>query len=133
MKAQLLVSQENKMIYGVVSGKGKTHDFKMFKESKTCITPDIKILGDSGYQGIKDIHTNSHTPVKKPKGKKLTKRQKLYNHLLCKKRIVVENVIRRCKIFRITKDVYRGKHKNHGKIWNLVAGLVNLRYAESVV
>ena len=105
----------------------------MFKESKTGIIPDIKILGDYGYQGIKDIHTNSHTPVKKPKGKKLTTRQKLYNHLLCKKRIVVENVIRRCKIFRITKDVYRGKHKNHGKIWNLVAGLVNLRYAESVV
>ena len=50
----------------------------MFKESKTRITPDIKILGDSGYQGIKDIHTNSRTPVKKPKGKKLTKRQKLY-------------------------------------------------------
>ena len=42
MKAQLLVSQENKMIYGVVSGKGKTHDFKMFKESKTRITPDVK-------------------------------------------------------------------------------------------
>ena len=37
MKAQLLVSQENKMIYGVVSGKGKTHDFKMFKDSKTRI------------------------------------------------------------------------------------------------
>ena len=60
MKAQLLVSQESKMIYGVVSGKGKTHDFNMFKESKTRITPDVKILGDSGYQGIKDIHTNSH-------------------------------------------------------------------------
>ena len=30
MKAQLLVSQENKMIYGVVAAKGKTHDFKMF-------------------------------------------------------------------------------------------------------
>ena len=38
MKAQLLVSQENKMIYGVVSGKRKTHDFKMFKESKNRIT-----------------------------------------------------------------------------------------------
>ena len=129
MKAQLLVSQESKMIYGVVSGKGKTHDFKMFKESNTRITPDVKILGDAGYHRIKDMHTNSRTPVKNPKGKKLTKKQKLYNHLLSKKTIVVENVIRLCEIFRITKDVYRGKHKNHGKIWNLVAGLVNLRYA----
>ena len=133
MKAQLLVSQESKMIYGVASGKGKTHDFKMFKESKIRITSDIKILGDSGYQGIQDTHSNSRTPIKKTKGKTLTKRQKLYNHLLSKKRIVVENVIRRCKIFRVTKDVYRGKHKNHGKVWNLVAGLVNLRYGESVI
>jgi IS5 family transposase len=133
MKAQLLVSMESKMIYGIASGKGKTHDFKMFQDSKAHIPSNIGILGDSGYQGIKDIHANSRTPIKKPKGKELTKRQKLYNHLLSKKRIVVENIIRRCKIFRITKDVYRGKHKNHGKVWNLVAGLVNLRYGESVI
>lgn len=133
MKAQLLVSQESKMIYGVISGKGKIHDFKMFQESKIRITPEVRILGDSGYQGIRGIHSNSRTPIKKSKGKTLTKRQKLYNHLLSKKRIVIENVIRRCKIFKITKDVYRGKHKNHGKIWNLVAGLVNLRYGESLI
>ena len=130
MKAQLLVSLENQLIYGIASGKGSTHDFKMFKDSKIHVPPSIKILGDSGYQGIKDIHINSRIPIKKPQGKKLTKRQKLYNHLLSKKRIIVENIIRRCKIFRITKEVYRGKHKNHGKIWNLVAGLVNLRYGK---
>ena len=105
MKAQLLISLESKMIYGIASGKGKTHDFKMFKDSKVHIPSDINILGDSGYQGIKDIHVNIRTPIKKPKGKKLTRRQKLYNHLISKKRIVVENVIRRCKIFRITKDI----------------------------
>lgn len=133
MKAQLLISLESKMIYGIASNKGKTHDFKMFKNSKLHIPSDIKILADSGYQGIKDIHANSRIPIKKPKGEKLTKRQKLYNHLISKKRIVVENIIRRCKIFRITKDVYRGKHKNHGKVWNLIAGLVNLRYGEPMI
>jgi hypothetical protein len=25
------------------------------------------------------------------------------------------------------KDVYRGKHKNYGLMWNLVAGLVNFK------
>ena len=127
------MSLENQVIYGIASGKGSTHDFRMFKDSKIYVPPSIKILGDSGYQGIKDIHTNSRIPIKKPKGKKLTKRQKLYNHLLSKKRIIVENIIRRCKIFRMTKEVYRGKHKNHGKIWNLVAGLVNLRYGAILV
>ncbi len=99
------------MIYGIASGKGKTHDFKMFKDSKTHIPSDIRILADSGYQGIKDIHANSCTPIKKPKGNKLTKRQRLYNRLLSKKRIIVENIIRRCKIFRITKGYTGGSIK----------------------
>lgn len=133
MKTQLLVSLENHSIYGIASSKGKTHDFKMFKDSKIHIPTHIQILGDSGYQGIKEIHSNSRTPIKKQKGKELTKRQKKYNHLLSKRRIIVENIIRRCKIFRITKEVYRGKHKNHGKVWNLVAGLVNLRYGELLI
>ncbi len=129
MKAQLLISLENQLIYGLSCGKGKTHDFKLFKNSKIKIPEEIQLLGDSGYQGIEDIHANSQIPIKKPKSGKLTKDQKTYNHLLSKKRILIENIIRRCKIFRITKDVYRGKHKNHGKVWNLIAGLVNFRYS----
>lgn len=129
MKAQLLISLENQLIYGLSCGKGKTHDFKLFKNSKIKIPEGIQLLGDSGYQGIEDIHANSQIPIKKPKGGKLTKDQKTYNHLLSKKRILIENIIRRCKIFRITKDVYRGKHKNHGKVWNLIVGLVNFRYS----
>jgi len=123
-----LVCQENQLIYGVESSKGKNHDFKIFKNKKRKIPSTVKIIADSGYQGIKKIHSNSRIPIKKPKGKELTKRQKLYNHLLSKKRIIVENVIRRCKIFRITKS-----HKNHNKIWNLVAGLVNFRYQNACI
>ena len=68
MKTQLLISPESKLIYGVNSAKGKTHDFKVFKDSKSKvrIPSNIQVLGDSGYQGIKDIHVNSRTPVKKP-------------------------------------------------------------------
>jgi|GEM_PF-5463712 len=40
----------------------------------------------------------------------------------------LEHVNRRCKIFRLVKDVYRGKHKNYSLTWNVVAALVNLRY-----
>lgn len=133
MKAQLLTSQESQVIYGISCDKGKTHDFKLFKNSKLKIPKETKLLADSGYQGIKDIHANSKIPIKKSRGRKLTKRQKKYNHLLSKKRILVENIIRRCKIFRIVKDVYRGKHKNHGKVWNLIAGLVNFRYCGILV
>lgn len=90
---------------------------KVMNDNVKKINNDIDIdkLGDSGYQGIKDIHFKSKIPIKKSKGKKLTKWEKKFNHLLSKRRILVENVIRKCKIFRITKDTYRGKHKNYGK------------------
>ena len=109
--------------------KGTIHDFKIFKESAYLIHPDLLILIDSGYQGIVKIHQNSWIPSKKSKKNPLTKEQKKDNKALSQLRIHVENVNRRCKIFRATKETYRGKHKNYGKVWNAVAGLVNLRYA----
>jgi len=97
------------------------------------IEANIRLLCDSGYQGIKAIHSNSKIPFKKCKKQPLTKRQKTYNRLLSKQRILVENIIRKCKIFRITKEVYRGKHKNYGKVWNLIAGLINFRYCDILI
>lgn len=113
----------------MICRKGHVHDFNILKESKIVILPDIKKLGDSGYQGIQKIYKNSYIPIKKTKSRPLTKEEKDYNKKLSKQRVRIENVNRRCKIFRSTKDVYRGKHKNYSKVWNLVAGLVNLRYA----
>lgn len=116
-------------ILSVICTKGHVHDFKILKGSKLKIHQDIKKLADAGYQGIKKLFKNSYTPIKKTKNKPLTKAEKKYNTALSKQRVRIENVNRRCKIFRITKETYRGKHKNCGKTWNIVAGLVNLRYA----
>lgn len=84
---------------------------------------------DLGYQGAQKLYRNVELPIKKKKGQSLTKKEKAYNHKLSKKRIKVEHVNRRCKIFRVVKEVYRGKHKNYGKTWNVISGLINLRYA----
>jgi hypothetical protein len=63
------------------------------------------------------------------RGQPLSVEYKAHNKALSKQRVFIEHVNRRCKIFRIVKDVYRGKHKNYSLTWNLVAALVNLRYA----
>ena len=73
-------------------------------------------------------YSNTQTPRKKSKKNPLTKEDKKYNQQLAQKRIAVEHVNRRCKIFRIVKETYRGKHKNYSKTWNVVAALVKLRY-----
>ena len=104
--------------------KGCVHDFRILKESRIVIHPDIEKLADSGYQGINKIYSNTRTPIKKSKNKPLTKENKKYNHQLAKKRIYIEHVNRRCKIFRIVKETYRGKHKNYSKNRILVHEIV---------
>ncbi len=44
-------------------GQGRTHDFKLFKNSKINLPKIIKMLADKGYQGIVKIHENSATPI----------------------------------------------------------------------
>jgi len=69
-------------------------------------------------------------PIKNKKGIKRSEEDKTYNKSLSKKRILIENINRLCKIFRIVKDVYRGKHKNYGLNWRLIAALINMRYGD---
>ncbi len=88
---------------------------------------------DLGYQGITKVLDNVSIPDKKPKGGSLTPEQKENNKLKSKKRVPVEHINRKCKIFRIVKETFRGKHKNIGKTWNLIAGLVNFRYGATNV
>ena len=109
--------------------KGQVHDFKMFKDRGRLIHPTTTWLADLGYQGIRKIHSNSQIPIKKQKQQKLATVDKKYNRQLASVRCVIEPVNRRGKIFRVVKEVYRGKPKHYSKTWNLIAGLVNWRYA----
>lgn len=108
--------------------KGKVHDFSVYKESNILLASSSKLLADLGYQGLLNYHKQSELPVKRKKNTPLTAEEKAHNKALAKQRIVIEHINRRCKIFRIVKEVYRGKHRNYGLTWRLVSALVNLRY-----
>lgn len=128
IKAQLMICLCTLQILSVICGKGRAHDFTLFKQSKIRILTDLLKYVDSGYQGIQKLLANSKIPFKRSKNKPLTPKQKQYNRLLAKLRIRIEHVNRRCKIFRIVKETYRGKHKHYGKTWTVISALVNLRY-----
>lgn len=127
---QLVICAVTLVILCVVCAKGSVHDFTIFKNSKLPINNDIEVCVDLGYQGIKNIVKQVSIPHKKPKGGSLSSTQKTENTKISKKRIPIEHTNRRCKIFRIVKETFRGKHKNMSKTWNLIAGLVNFRYAD---
>jgi len=125
LKTQIIVDIKTLKIICLVSGKGRVHDFQLFKNSGVKVGDLIKIIADKGYQGIAKIHELSETPIKRKKGKKLTKEEKQYNRLLNRLRVVVEHVNRRIKIFRILSSKYRNRHRRFGLRANLIAGLYN--------
>ena len=105
---------------------GSQHDFRLFKNSHSTISPNTCILADSGYQGLAERHPNSQTPAKKSKLHPLSKEQKTKNRALSQKRILIENIIRRLKIFRILSERYRNRRKRFGLRFNLIAAICNL-------
>jgi len=129
-KIQLIVCLLTLQILSVVCGKGRTHDFTLFKQCGLHLAAALEKYADAGYQGLDKLIANAFTPIKKPRNRKLTPEERAYNRALAKLRIRIEHVNRRCKIFRVTKDVYRGKHRHIQKTWTVVSALVNYRYAE---
>jgi transposase len=105
---------------------GKKHDFQLFKDSRTVMAAHIKALADAGYQGLNELHSNSSTPAKKTKLHPLTREQKASNRALSQERILIENIIRKLKIFRILSERYRNRRKRFGLRFNLIAAIYNM-------
>ena len=107
-------------------GKGRRHDFRLFKESRTRVHPSVPIDADTGYQGLQKIHANTHKPVKATKKHPLTPEQKRANRTINSRRIIVEHAIRRLKVFRLLGERYRNRRRRFGLRLNLIAALTNL-------
>jgi DDE superfamily endonuclease len=89
------------------------------------LSAETECLADSGYQGLLELHANSRTPVKKPRGGELTAEQKQLNKELAQERVVIEHIIRHLKIFRILAERYRNRRRRFMLRVNLIAGLYN--------
>lgn len=107
-------------------GNGSEHDFQLFKNSRCTISQQTCLLADAGYQGLAGLHPNSQTPAKKSKLHPLSQEQKASNRELSRKRILVENIIRRLKIFRMLSERYRNRRKRFGLRFNLIAAICNM-------
>ena len=105
---------------------GRKHDFQLFKESRCALSRLTHALADTGYQGLGEIHFNSQTPAKKSKLHPLSQEQKARNRDWSRKRILIENIVRKLKIFRILSERYRNRRKRFGLRFNLIAAIYNL-------
>jgi len=124
-KAQVIVNRRTKEIVATDFAQGKTHDFQLFKNSRSGMSKQISGLADAGCQGLADLHPNSQTPTKKSKHHPLTAEQKADNRALSQERILVEHVIRSLKIHRILSERYHNRRKRFALRFNLIAAIYN--------
>ena len=131
IKTQVVVNEKTKEVICIKSTHGKCHDFTLLKNSKIKIDPSIKIITDSGYQGIKKLYENAELPKKKSKKHPLTKEEKNKNREISRRRVVNEHVIGKLKRFKIIADRYRNKRTRFELRFNLIAGIYNLELKQS--
>ena len=130
IKQQIVVDTKSQTIISTSQANGKTHDFKIFKKSKNHVHPNTKIQGDSGYQGIQKIHSNSELPKKRSKKNPLTKEDKENNRRISSERVIVENIFAFVKKFKIISQRYRNRRKRFGLRFNLICAIFNYEWNE---
>jgi hypothetical protein len=110
-----VVNKRTRSVLWTAFTKGVCHDFRLFKESRTHIHPEIPVLTDRGYQGIQIMH-----PQKAKKHQSLTREEKQKNRELARERGGIEDVIGVLKRFKIIADRYRNRRKRFGLRFNLL-------------
>ena len=125
IKNQVIINGETLEIIAVAEAKGRTHDFELFKRSRTQIAPHINNCSDTGFIGIDKLHANSTLPKKSSKKHELTALERLRNTIISSARIVIEHVNGALKRFKILANRYRNKQKKHALRFTLIAELYN--------
>lgn len=124
LKNQFIVLPNGADIVDVCIGKlGKTSDIGLFRETRHKFNVEQKFIGDKAYIGDNAITT----PHKKPKKSEISELQKEQNKQLSSRRICVEHMICRVKIFRVASEKFRLSRHRYNQVIMAVCGLVRLR------
>jgi hypothetical protein len=108
--------------------EGSVHDKKICDQQPINFPQGINLWQDTGFLGYNPKGVNIRMPIKKPKGKELTKEQKLRNQQISKFRVLVEHAICGAKRCRIIKERLRcHKFLFDDLIMELACGLHNFR------
>ena len=123
--SKVLLNQVTKEIICPAHSKVREHDLGIFKESKVRFHKGLECLADNGYQGIDKLHSHSCIPQKKTRKAELSAEDTSQNSVFAQKRIVVDRVHKKLKVFRILSSRYRKRHRRFRLRFNLIAGLYN--------
>jgi len=125
VKTQVAVCSRSWKIICAAFANGKRHDFRLFRESRVRIAPEVGLMADTGYQGIAKMHANSELPRKRSKRNPLTEEDRRRNRAISSGRVSNERAIGFVKHFRIVSEKYRTRRRRFGLRFDLVAGICN--------
>jgi len=129
VKTQIMVNKKGVILHKTRHIRGRRHDYDLFKEAHPSVPPEVEIGMDLGYEGVKKDFPSLKTklPVKKKKGKKLSRSEKRYNKKFSSKRVIVEHSIGMVKKFSIIGNEFRNRLKRYDDAFSIASGLVNFR------
>lgn len=128
VKNNLITSPQHEVLYLSETYEGSVHDITIVKEEDWQFPENIMVYQDTGFQGHAPNNVLVMQPLKKPKGKELTKEQKNNNKQISSIRVIVEHTIGKIKIFRIVKDTIRNwKYGFKDLIMEICCGLNNFK------
>jgi hypothetical protein len=125
MKTMVVVCKKTRAVLCVFCCSGKTHDFRLFKESGIRMSAKTQAEADTAFTGIHRYHKNSFVPKKTSKRNPLTHEDKLLNRMISSERVTNEHAIGFLKRFKILSERYRNRRKRFGLRFHLIAGICN--------
>lgn len=133
IKSQVAVDEDTGQVVDVSpSVTGRTHDLTLLKQGGLLqrLPDGVGGLGDSAFQGIRDLHPLGGCPRKKPWGKHRERPPEdiAYNRAFAQRRIVVENTINRLRRYQALTQTDRQHRRQHAARVCAVAGLVNRQF-----
>ena len=134
VKNNLVVDQQNQVLFLSSTYPGSVHDKRLADEAGHCYPDETVLIEDLGYQGYELDNISVLIPHKKPKNGELTKQQKQENTDLSRIRVPVEHVMVGVKRLNIVKEKIRLQTKDmRDRVMLIACGLHNLRTAARTV
>lgn len=116
-------------IVAVDCAEGRQHDFALCSSRLPEMAATTYLMADSGYQGLADLHHAEavQIPYKASKNNPLSDEQKDFNRQLARKRVRIEHLFARLKVFKILAQRYRNRRQRFDLRCCLIAALYNLQ------
>ena len=124
-KTQVIFNPKLNQIVSIQIDIGRVHDLTIARKYTKEFANFPYVIADLAYKGFKEIKSKLLIPIKKLKKQELPIEAQEINKEISRRRIGIEHINSKLKVFRILGERYRNRRKRFGLRMNLISGLIN--------